>query len=119
LLFLALALSACGATDEEKIRSTIDKYGEALANGDPRKACQQVVGPDDNRCQAQFTVRILALDNSQRDALRDIKVDQIRIVGRVAEVSAKDDLLPPNTRLRKEGQYWRIEPASLGAPEKG
>jgi hypothetical protein len=112
LLLLLLTVTGCGASDEQRIRDTVGRYGKALADGNPAKACDQIVG-DDGRCEAEYTDRILTLSDDQRDALRKLTVTRVRVVGRVAEVSVKGGLLPENTRLRKEGRAWRLDPASL------
>ena len=112
LLFPLVAVTACGASDDQRIRDTVERYGQELADGNPAKVCDQIIG-DDEPCEAQYTNRILRLSDTQRDALRKLTVTRVRVVGRVAEVSVKGELLPENTRLRKEGRAWRLDPASL------
>jgi hypothetical protein len=114
LLFLVLALAGCGATDEERIRDTIDRYGEAVADGNPKKVCDEIIGKD-GPCEAEFTQTILGLSEVERTAVRDIEVTDIRIVGRVAEVKLDTgvDAVPNEVRLRKEGRKWSLDPDSL------
>ena len=114
IILLVLLLAGCGASDEQRIRDTIDRYGEAIADGNPAKVCDELIGPD-GPCEEQFTEQILLLSDKERAALRSLRVADVRIVGKVAEVTLKQDLdvIPDKMRLRKDGRKWSIDPKSV------
>src|ERR1700754_1136886 len=102
-LVLTLVLAGCGGTDEERVGKSITKFATQLADGDPEKACKQPIISDKKACARDLGDRILALDAKSREALRDVKVTDIRVVGRVAEsaVDGADTFFCGDLQLRK------------------
>lgn len=109
LFFCLVVLAGCGGTDMEQISSTIDKYAEAAAEGEPKRLCRLTVGKDDDVCESRATALILDLSDEERKQLAAVKVTDISIIGRVAEAELDTDVLPKTVRLRKEGRKWLLD----------
>src|SRR3954471_8608878 len=98
---LTLVVAGCGASDEEKVRTSVTKFAAAVADGNPGKACDLVVKSSQDACENRMTKTILDLGDDQREALHHLKITNVRIVGAVAEVQLSNGgkILGPSVQL--------------------
>ena len=122
---LASALAAvallAGCGEEDEIKDVGRTYFTALADGDGRKACDQLTpkarsefarslgAPGYGLDCRQFVEQKLYLfvGRDGKDAYRSVKLTPVKIDG--------DKATAGNVHFRKEDGEWRVEPA-FGAP---
>lgn len=117
---LALALSACGASDQQQVRATLARFGHAVRAHDLQQLCNEVLSP-------QLVEKVESVDLPCEVALRDwARTQDARLtVQRVAVHGARADARvlasaagePPaevTVRLVKGSEGWRV--AALAQP---
>ena len=120
----ALAVAGCGggggqsSRDESQIRSTLQSYYQAFANGDAAKACSELA----SQTRTQFeqasggTSCPKALARATQrpevkkvlDRLKSAKVGQVQVSGDVATASVQALGRTTTVPLVKENGAWRI-----------
>ena len=115
---LALGVSACGASDEEQVRSAAGDLMQALDKKDGGRACKLMTP----RAQAQYTTLLslfggggtcrqlvtrLDSDDDERLTRRDIDGAKVTVRGDVAILTPKKDDSPVG--LRRTDGNWRVD----------
>ncbi len=122
LAAVALGLTACGQSDQEQIRETLDRFQKATAKKDYQALCDDVLA-------SAFAMRLrgvgLPCEVGLQTGLGDVRRPTLEVTG--VEVAGDEALARVNTaaagqrpssdtiKLVKEDDEWRI--ASLAAPQ--
>jgi len=120
----ALALVACGGSDEDKIRDTYSSYSKALADGETEKACEYLTPQAVNRlkslgaksCPAALKQGFAALNRKQRSAFKKVKITNVTVTGEKATITLefpKNSGIPtaPQALSKVDGD-WKLEAAA-------
>jgi hypothetical protein len=119
VLAAGAALAGCG--DEDEIKKVGKTYFTALADGDGRKACDQLTPKARSEVARAFGAPSYGLDCREfveqklylfvgregKDALRGTKLTPVEVDG--------DEATAGNVHFRKDDGKWRVEPA-FGSP---
>jgi ketosteroid isomerase-like protein len=117
---VAALFGACGGgSDEDKIESTMKDFGAAFADGDGKKACEQLTENAQKELQRQANTANCEdaikkageqIDQKTKDRLKDFEVRDIKVNGDTATVrTSVDDGDDEPTRLRKVDGEWKLE----------
>lgn len=125
----ASLMGACGGSDEDEIRDTVDTYLHAVAKGDGQTACAQLNGEGEGEliagtarqlpaqlattdCAEIIALLSGALSQNERDLLRDALIDEIVVSGDKASVSVIGASVEP--RLVESDGSWLISSGLSG-----
>ena len=115
-LMLALALPACGRSEERDVRDTLDAFAEATARKDYQRLCDELFSAKLVEEVRQTVPCEIALQNSSLDDARDpkltvrsVKVDGERATAEVATSAANQRPSRDTVQLVKEDGEWRIQ----------
>jgi hypothetical protein len=119
VLALALVAAACGRSPERDVRDTLNTFGEAIAEKDYQRLCDDIFSEKLVEQVRQTLPCEVALQRSEIQSLREPKLDikSIKVDGNsasaVVATSAKGQRPSEDTvRLVKEGEDWRIQALS-------
>jgi len=110
-------LSACGTSDEDKIREAVRSFNLALADGDGPRACSYMTGDAIRKmaragapsCKAVIELAHQALDKQMLKAFRTVRYDRIRVRDDHATVRFRVLSQAGTQRLTKVRGEWRLE----------
>jgi hypothetical protein len=114
-----VAVAGCGASDEEQVRQTIERFYRASAEGDGREACDQLspgalAGTGLEDCQAAIDQLGELGGPETRRRLAEVAVRQVRVEGeRASALVQVAGQTPVTLALRKVDGEWKLE--SLGS----
>jgi hypothetical protein len=125
----ALAVAGCGgASDKEKVETTVRDYFTAFAESDFDKACGELAAPtrDDlvKAAHAKDCSTALARGAARADIkrfqkkLRDVRVESVDIKDKTATAKVRALGTTTSLPLSKEGDEWKVE-ATVGEGEQG
>jgi hypothetical protein len=117
---LALALSACGGSDSDDVKSSLEDYNQAVANKDADKACdllsdaaKKTIGGQS--CVATLEAGFRLLQPKQLAAFKGTEIKNIKVNGDKATATItfpKDSGVPEQTQtLVKENGEWHLQAA--------
>jgi hypothetical protein len=117
---LALALWACGGSDSDDVKSSLEDYNQAVANKDADKACdllsdaaKKTIGG--GSCVATLEAGFRLLQPKQLTAFKGTEIKNIKVNGDKATATItfpKDSGVPEQTQtLVKENGEWHLQAA--------
>ena len=119
----AVALAACGKSDDRKVRDTVESFGVATVNKDYDRICQDLIS---RRLLDKVEAVGIPCDVVFRRGLEQVQAPRLKVVGveivkdraKVRVVSSAKGQPPSNdvVELVKEGDGWKI--AALARPER-
>lgn len=119
---LAVAVTGCGGqSDEEKAKSAVEDYLEAVSKGDGNKACSLVTDATKKKieqsakrsCPQTFSSLNQGPGKAVLQAFKQAKVDNVKVNGDTATADIKLKQLSQKTNLRKEDGDWKLESTGL------
>ena len=125
LAVAAVTLAACGGPSKDDAKTTVQDYLAAIVKNDGQKVCSLMAA--DTR--AEFVTRMQlatnatqcpqAVEQRRKDTsskaiavLKQAKVTAVKVNGKRASVTVKSGRITTTTRLKAEGDHWRV----TGAP---
>jgi Domain of unknown function (DUF4878) len=118
----AAALTGCGASDEEQVRSAVADYVEAVVEGDGDRACELMTGrarrtalaaaafTGGDGCSGVMGRLREFYDDGELRAMREFEIEGVRIEGERAEVTVPETVDDgDDTVLRKVEGEWLID----------
>ena len=117
---LALALSACGGSDSDDVKASLEDYNQAVANKDADKACdllsdaaKKTIGG--RSCVTTLEAGFRLLQPKQLAAFKGTEIKNIKVNGDKATATItfpKDSGVPEQTQtLVKENGEWHLQAA--------
>jgi hypothetical protein len=117
---LALGLSACGGSDSDDVKSSLEDYNQAVADKDAGKACgllsdaaKRTIGG--KSCEATLQSGFRLLNAKQLAAFNRTEISNIKVNGDKASATItfpKDSGVPQQTQtLVKENGDWHLQAA--------
>ena len=117
-LGLAAAATGCGVSDERRVKSTVERFYRAAAQGDGRAACGQLSGGTGRPGSTQCEVSIEQLGElggpEAKRRLASVDVIDTKVDGNTATTRAQvPGQTPVPLQLRRIDGEWKCE--SLGS----
>lgn len=117
---LALGLSACGGSDSDDVKSSLEDYNQAVANKDAGKACallsdaaKKTIGG--RSCETTLDAGFRLLQPKQLAAFKGTEIKNIKVDGNKATATItfpKESGVPEQTQtLVKESGEWHLQAA--------
>lgn len=117
---LALGLAACGGSDSDDVKSSLEDYNTAVANKDAGKACdllseaaKKTIGG--KSCEATLKAGFGLLNAKQLGAFKQTEIKNIKVDGNKATATItfpKGSGVPEQTQtLVKENGDWHLQAA--------
>jgi hypothetical protein len=118
---LAVAATGCGKSEEDKAKSAVEDYLEAVSNGDGDKACGLVTAATKKKieqsakrpCPQTFSSLNQGPGKAVLEAFKDAKVEGVKVDGDKATADIKLRQLSQKTNLRKEDGDWKLESTGI------
>ena len=121
----AVALSACGGPSKEDAKTTVRDYLAAFAQNDGQKVCDLMasdtraafltrmeLSTNATDCAQAVEQRRKATPKKAIAVLKRVKLTGVKVDGKKASVKVKVGRITTTTRLKAEGDHWRV----TGAP---
>jgi hypothetical protein len=117
---LALALGACGGSDSDDVKSSLQDYNNAVAEKDAAKACDKLSDAakktiGGKSCEDTLKSGFALLNAKQLDAFKKTEIKNVKVSGDKATATItfpKDSGVPDQTQtLVKEDGQWRLQAA--------
>jgi hypothetical protein len=116
VLALAAPLTACGGSDEDDVRETLEAFAQATARKDYQRLCDELFSSKLVEEVRQTVPCEVALQNSSLDdarnpklTVRSVKVDGDRATAEVATTAANQRPSQDTVQLVRENGEWRIQ----------
>jgi hypothetical protein len=122
---LAIALAGCGASESDKVRSTVEGYAHALGAGNGAEACSKLAGQSQQRvvqalgrqfhsgnCGEVVSSAMKLLSSAQRKLFTDASVGDVRVTGKTATATVRLKGAPISIEASKIGGKWLISSAA-------
>jgi hypothetical protein len=117
---MVLGLAACGGSDSDDVKSSLQDYNDAVANKDAGKACsllsnaaKKTIGG--KSCVATLQSGFALLNGKQLSAFKSTTIKNIKVSGTKATATitfAKGSGVPDQTQtLVKENGDWHLQAA--------
>jgi hypothetical protein len=117
---LALGLAACGGSDSDDVKSSLQDYNNAVGDKDAAKACdllsdaaKKTIGGES--CEQTLKSGFALLNSKQLSAFKDTTIKNIKVKDDKATATIsfpKDSGVPDQTQtLVKEGGAWHLQAA--------
>jgi hypothetical protein len=117
---LVLGATACGGSDSDSVKSSLQDYNTAVANKDASKACsllsdaaKKTIGG--KSCVATLQSGFALLNSKQLGAFKSTTIKNIKVNGNKATATItfpKDSGVPEQTQtLVKENGEWHLQAA--------
>jgi hypothetical protein len=117
---LALGPAACGGSDSDDVKSSLQDYNNAVADKDAAKACdllsdaaKKTIGG--KSCEQTLKTGLAQLNTKQLSAFKDTTIKNIKVNGDKATATIsfpKGSRVPDQTQtLVKESGSWRLQAA--------
>jgi hypothetical protein len=117
---LALGLGACGGSDSDDVKSSLQDYNNAVASKDATKACaklsdaaKKTIGG--KSCENTLKSGFALLNAKQLDAFKSTEIKNIKVSGNKATATIsfpKNSGVPDQTQtLVKENGEWHLQAA--------
>jgi hypothetical protein len=117
---LALGLTACGGSDSDDVKSSLQDYNNAVGDKDAGKACdllsdaaKKTIGG--KSCEETLKSGLALLNRKQLAAFKDTMIKNIKVKGDKATATIsfpKGSGVPDQTQtLVKEGGKWHLQAA--------
>ena len=124
LAVAVLGAAGCGKSDDEKVRDTLDRFGEATAKRDFKTLCDDVLSSDlVRRVRAAGLTCPVALQRSVLSSTLQpsIDVEKVRVrdntaLALITTTAVGQKPSQDTIRLVKEGDDWRIASLSGAQP---
>lgn len=117
---LVLGMSACGGSDADNVKSSLQDYNDAVANKDAGKACSLLSNAAKKTIGGQSCVTTLQsgfalLNGKQLNAFKSTTIKNIKVDGSKATATItfpKESGVPDQTQtLVKENGEWHLQAA--------
>lgn len=117
---LALSLGACGGSDSDDVKSSLQDYNNAVASKDAAKACDRLSDAakktiGGKSCETTLKSGFALLNAKQLGAFKSTEIKNIKVSGDKATatiVFPKDSGVPDQTQtLIKENGEWHLQAA--------
>jgi len=117
---LALGLTACGGSDSDDVKSSLQDYNNAVGDKDPAKACDLLSGAakktiGGKSCEQTLKSGLALLNKKQLAAFKDTTIKNVKVKGDKATATIsfpKGSGVPDQTQtLVKEGGKWHLQAA--------
>jgi hypothetical protein len=111
---LVLAVSGCGASEEDEARDAVKAYITAIADGDAKKACDSLTedskkrfGKARTKCEDAFENFGGSLSREQKDRLKSVD-PEVKVQGNSATTTVDAPPFEGEIRLEKAGDEWKV-----------
>ena len=117
---LALSLGACGGSDSDDVKTSLQDYNKAVASKDATKACGQLSAAakktiGGKSCEDTLKSGFALLNAKQLDAFKSTTIKNVKVTGNKATatiVFPKGSGVPDQTQsLVKENGSWHLQAA--------
>jgi len=119
---VALGAAGCGESEEDKAKSTVEDYLEAVTKGDGDKACALVtaqtkknIEKGGRKCGETISALNKGPGRQVLQAFKDAKVENVKVNGDRGTADIKVKQLSQKTNLRKEDGKWKLDSTGVGA----
>jgi len=108
-------VAGCGASDEDEARAAVEKYVQALNEGDSEAACEQLTEGATQQIEEQFDDDCAgALDQAigavgeAGASFEDLEVGDVNVEGETATATIEAPGGSTTTELTKEDGDWKL-----------
>jgi hypothetical protein len=117
---LALGLTACGGSDSDDVKSSLQDYNNAVASKDAAKACDKLSDAakktiGGKSCEDTLKQGFALLNAKQLDAFKKTDIKSVKVNGNKATATItfpKNSGVPDQTQtLVKENGEWHLQAA--------
>ena len=127
LLIAVLALGAAGAgcgggSEEDKAKSAVEDYLQAVTKGDGEKACSLVteqtkknIEKGGRKCAETISALNKGPGRAVLQTFKDAEVENVKVNGDRGTADIKVKQLTQKTNLRKEDGQWKLDSTGVGA----
>jgi hypothetical protein len=106
-LLVSVLLSGCGASDEEQVRETIERFNRAAAEGDGKEACDQLTpgaqATGGLRCESVIDQLGRLGGKAAKRRLAAVEVRNVTVSGKTAMAEAQVPTQSPHDASAGEG----------------
>jgi hypothetical protein len=116
----AVTVTACGQSEEDKAKSSVQDYLSAVRDGDGNKACGLVTAATKKRiersgrpCPDTISSLNQGAGKTLLTALKDAKVQNVKVNGDTGTAQIKLRGLTQTVSLHKEDGKWKLQSSAI------
>ena len=116
----ALTVAACGESEEDKAKSSVEDYLKAVENGDGDKACGLVTAQTKKRiersgrkCGETISSLNQGPGKTLLTALKGAEVENVKVKGDTATAQIKLKGLTQTVDLQEEDGKWKLKSSAI------
>lgn len=120
LAALAVTVTACGESEADRAKSSVEDYLHAVQDGDGGKACglltdraKQAIERSGPRCAQAISSIKNGAASQLASRLKDAKVENVKVKGDTASAEIKLDPITQTVNLVKQDGKWKLEPRAF------